>query len=200
MKISNNGIMVSQTKENTLGWQDACYNTVYDIFDFLNIEASEHEKYLEIRRLVDSDICHIVDSYKNLTPVEDNHNLWITLAALCISLAKDISGKDIEVSEIAELLIKKQKDYGPENIARFGIIGICIRLNDKVARLENLFMKSGSDDFKDILKNTSLNSVSNETVLDTIIDIAGYCAIALMFITIDPYTEEPEFFLPISAV
>ena len=199
MKINKVGIGINEYNQQTLGWQDACYNTVYDIFDFSNINDSAHNKYLNIHNIVNSEICNIVDSYKELKPVENDQEIWLQLSVLCISLLKDIY-KGVNVEYIAELLIRKQKDYGPENIARFGIIGICIRLNDKVARLENLFMKSGSDDFKNILNGAALNSVPNETVVDTIIDIAGYCAIALMFIRIDPYTERPEFFLPISAV
>ena len=199
MKINKVGIGINEYNQQTLGWQDACYNTVYDIFDFSNINDSAHNKYLSIHNIVNSKICNIVDSYKELKPVENDQEIWLHLSGLCISLLKDIY-KGVNVEHIAELLIRKQKDYGPENISRFGIIGICIRLNDKVARLENLFMKSGSDDFKNILNGAALNSVPNETVVDTIIDIAGYCAIALMFIRIDPYTERPEFFLPISAV
>jgi len=199
VKINRVGIGVNDYNKDILGWQDACYNTVYDIFDFSNIDALAHEKYLDIHKIVNSNICNIVDSYRDLKPVKNDQEIWLQLAGLAISLLKDIY-KGVSVEYIAELLIKKQKDYGPENIARFGIIGICIRLNDKVARLENLFMKSGSDDFKNILNNATLNSVPNETVVDTIIDIAGYCAIALMFIRIDPTIQKPEFFLPISAV
>lgn len=82
---------------------------------------------------------------------------------------------DITVSEdgIAKTLVKKQKDYGPKNISRFGLNGLVIRTHDKVARIENLLSKP--DGVK--------NAVENESVYDTLLDIGGYAAIALMWIS-----------------
>jgi hypothetical protein len=60
----------------------------------------------------------------------------------------------------------KQRDYGPENIRRFGFKGIEIRLWDKVARLENLAAKG--------------HMPTNEPIIDTYDDMLGYCLIALM--------------------
>ena len=80
---------------------------------------------------------------------------------------------DIRVSdeEITDTLIKKQKDYGPKNISRFGLNGLVIRTHDKIARIENLLSKP--DGVK--------NAVENESVYDTLLDIGGYAAIALMW-------------------
>jgi len=53
-------------------------------------------------------------------------------------------------------------DYGYENIARFGLDGILVRMHDKIARLENLVGKKGP---------------RNESVADTLADLIGYSMI-----------------------
>ena len=65
---------------------------------------------------------------------------------------------------IAELVIRKQRDYGHDNINAFGEFGILVRTNDKVARLRNLHGKEGV----------------TEPRIDAWRDIAGYALIALM--------------------
>lgn len=68
-------------------------------------------------------------------------------------------------NEIVQLLIKKQRDYGHENINAFGELGILVRANDKIARLRNLYKKE---------------SVENESTEDSWLDLAGYAILALM--------------------
>ncbi len=65
-----------------------------------------------------------------------------------------------------EVFIHKQYDYGPNNVANFGDVGILIRLNDKIERLKNLMM--------------SQSKVHNESIADTWLDIANYGLIGLM--------------------
>ena len=65
--------------------------------------------------------------------------------------------------EIADLVVRKQKDYGPKNIMNSVVqpeLSIAVRLNDKLARLANL-IQSGK-------------TPENETLLDTADDIIGY--------------------------
>ena len=66
--------------------------------------------------------------------------------------------------QIADLVIKKQKDYGHDNINAFGELGLVVRTNDKIARLRNLHGKEGV----------------TEPRIDAWRDIAGYALIALM--------------------
>ena len=66
--------------------------------------------------------------------------------------------------EIAELVIKKQHDYGKDNILAFGELGVLIRTNDKIARLRNLLNKEGV----------------TEPRIDAWMDIVGYGIIALL--------------------
>jgi hypothetical protein len=68
--------------------------------------------------------------------------------------------------ELTELLIKKQKDYGPQNVMEFGEFGVLIRANDKMARLKNL-LKSGTVPL-------------NESIEDSWRDLSNYGIIALL--------------------
>ena len=66
--------------------------------------------------------------------------------------------------EIVDMLVKKNEDYGDSNLLRYGLFGICVRLSDKVARLENMVFKAPAVD---------------ETLEDTLKDIAGYAVNAI---------------------
>lgn len=77
---------------------------------------------------------------------------------------------------MAGTLIRKQKDYGPDAIMRFGSNGILVRTHDKVARLENL-KKNGFEP-------------NNESVQDGYMDLLGYAALGIIL-------EEGQFTLPI---
>lgn len=65
--------------------------------------------------------------------------------------------------EIAKLVTRKQRDYGPANILNSVVqpeLAIAVRLNDKIARLANL-VQSGA-------------TPENESLIDTANDIMGY--------------------------
>ena len=68
--------------------------------------------------------------------------------------------------EMCSLLVSKQHDYGHGNITAFGLKGVLVRLSDKIERLNNLKSKK--------------SKAQNESLLDTLRDIVGYCVIALM--------------------
>lgn len=79
------------------------------------------------------------------------------------------------VTEVADLIaktvIRKQRDYGPNNIRKspFGEhIGLVVRLYDKLSRLANL--------------TSSGKAPENESIRDTYLDIAGYGIIGLMIL------------------
>jgi len=68
--------------------------------------------------------------------------------------------------EFAELVIKKQMDYGSRNITDFGEYGILVRLNDKLQRLISLYDQGKEPE--------------NESVDDTWDDIGGYALVRKM--------------------
>lgn len=75
--------------------------------------------------------------------------------------------RQLFIDDVAALLVRKQKDYGHENISRFGRTGLLVRCHDKVARLENL-------------EKRKVNP-QNESVVDNYMDVIGYSAIGMMW-------------------
>ncbi|HKN44278.1 MAG TPA: hypothetical protein VJW23_10160 [Propionibacteriaceae bacterium] len=70
--------------------------------------------------------------------------------------------KDL-LAEVRALMSDRHKKYGSGNIAKRGLPGILVRLDDKLARLDN-----GDMDFGD------------ESYRDAWMDVVGYSLIALM--------------------
>lgn len=89
------------------------------------------------------------------------------------------NGFKINQDTLLKILVRKQRDYGHENISRFGRQGLMVRMHDKVARLENLVNNGQTPE--------------NESVADTVTDIAGYAAIGIMW-------ESRLFLLPLEKV
>ena len=77
-------------------------------------------------------------------------------------------------TEAADLVIRKQSDYGPDNILKCPVgaeLGIVVRLYDKLSRLANL-LQSGK-------------TPNNESLTDTADDIIGYGLLLKMVISGD---------------
>ncbi len=102
---------------------------------------------------------------------------FINLGAIAWASAKKELGAFYDADEVTAVICKKQADYGPENIAKFGRDGILVRMHDKLARLENL-TKSG-------------HSPNNESIQDNYLDVIGYAAVAALW-------ESGEFLLPLT--
>ena len=69
-------------------------------------------------------------------------------------------------SEALELFIKKNQDYG-DAFAKYGVIGVLMRIEDKLQRSMS------------ITKN-GVNLIKDEGIRDTLIDLHNYAAMALM--------------------
>ena len=105
------------------------------------------------------------------------HALWREVGSKAIKWGQS-NTIHITPDVLVSTLIRKQRDYGHQNIAKYGRQGLIIRVHDKLARLENL-TKSGT-----------IASAQNEPVSDTVLDIAGYSAIGMMW-------EHDLFLLPL---
>jgi hypothetical protein len=79
-----------------------------------------------------------------------------------------VSQLKIIQQEALELFIKKNADYG-DAFAKFGIIGILMRIEDKIQRSLT------------ITKN-GINLIESESLKDTLIDLHNYAAMGLMLI------------------
>ena len=101
-----------------------------------------------------------------LADTEPRSDSFLILAKRTVALARELDEWD--TGEMLSMVIGKQRDYGHGNINSFGLIGIVVRLSDKIERYKNLMLKK--------------REPSHESLVDTIHDIVGYCLIALMFL------------------
>ena len=103
--------------------------------------------------------------------IDSGAGQWTKFGAQAYSLASGWalvpSDPERAAEVITALLVRKQTDYGHENIARFGEIGLFVRLHDKVARLENLLATGKAPE--------------NESVTDNLMDVIGYAVIGEMW-------------------
>lgn len=151
-------------------WNESAESAVSTIYALVRPRAKVSVE--TIRTSLDDFIASLFDRPSgNATAVAYFSNIGADAAELAGKL-----GFDLNKEGVTKILIKKQRDYGPENIARFGRKGLLVRLHDKVARLENLSARGTSPE--------------NEAVVDTYLDIIGYCAIGIMW-------ETNQFLLPL---
>jgi hypothetical protein len=93
-------------------------------------------------------------------------------------MVKPFNERALDASvEALDLLVKKQNDYGPKNIMNAPggpMVGLAVRLHDKVARLANIIGNDVNPNF--------------ESLRDTMLDIANYGLIGVMVLddTFDP--------------
>jgi len=71
-------------------------------------------------------------------------------------------------NEALDLFIKKNIDYG-DAFAKYGVIGVLMRIEDKLQRSMS------------ITKN-GVNLINDEGIRDTLIDLHNYAAMALMLL------------------
>ena len=67
-----------------------------------------------------------------------------------------------------ELFIKKNKDYG-DAFAKYGMIGVLMRIEDKIQRALSI-------------TNKGIILVQDEGIKDTLLDLHNYAAMALMLL------------------
>ena len=165
-------------------WQNAAEVAVSEIYDMaIPSNTAEVGSLIKFMRHRFDAALSSIDNYNYVTEkslMMDGQVLWSFVGRHALNILT-ITGWRPDRDEMVATLIRKQKDYGPENIARFGNIGLLIRMHDKIARLENIYQKCDGE----FNKAVNVNAVSNETIIDTLIDIIGYSAIALMWSTID---------------
>ena len=75
--------------------------------------------------------------------------------------------KDIQEQGL-ELFIKKNKDYG-DAFAKYGMIGVLMRIEDKIQRALSI-------------TNKGIILVHDEGIKDTLLDLHNYAAMALMLL------------------
>jgi len=108
--------------------------------------------------------------YAEVVEEEERKNYWCAISGLALYGYKEVTGLTTQKVKLDGIhtMIKKQADYGPHNILRFGERGVVVRIYDKVARLKNL--------------TTTGREPNNESIADTWLDIMNYAVIAVMLI------------------
>ena len=152
-------------------WNDAAAANLAHIYSFSN-EAGDIN---HLRRHLDE----MIDDYFLAAPDADSSECrlrWLQLGKRARDLGSGLGYFYFfaNPAELLEILVRKQRDYGHENIARFGRLGLLVRVHDKIARLENLLGTGAKP--------------NNESIQDNVADVVGYCVIGAMW-------EEGNFLL-----
>ena len=134
---------------------------------------SDHSTSEACHKKIVTEFESIVDGVFHQNPKLDEKVLEQIFVGLCtyalIGYAQETKVSVEEAGmQVLQTVIGKQRMYGHGNIARFGIPGLVIRLNDKLERLKNLQKHDGP--------------VLFEPLHDTWLDICGYSVIAIMWI------------------
>jgi len=158
-------------------WQDASACALAHIYDVVDeMRDAEYDPHLpDLRNTIDDGIGSFFD--EPIFPALHRFAFWRDLGALGVVVSRKFCERPLRQMFVHETLVRKQTDYGHDNIARFGSRGLLVRMHDKVARLENIVAK-GVDP-------------KNESLFDNFMDVVGYSAIGCMW-------EADEFLLPLA--
>ena len=77
-----------------------------------------------------------------------------------------------------ELFEKKNQDYG-DAFADYGVVGVLVRIGDKLRRFQNINKKG-------------IHVVNDEALRDTLIDLHNYSAMAVMLMDEEKQEEEKQ--------
>jgi len=168
-------------------WEHAAENSanhIWKMYNFyLTYPFNKHLIYIQNDRPEVENLRSIInyyiksDLYLDKVTIDDERDLqshkelWIAMSFNAIKAIKNYFETDIDIQYVIDTVIKKQKDYGHNNIAMFAITGLVIRIHDKIARSENILQKENME-----------NAVQGESIYDTFLDIIGYSIIALMWL------------------
>ena len=105
-----------------------------------------------------------------------NLNLNINSPEISALKSSRVSQMQLVQNEGLELFKKKNQDYG-DAFAKYGVVGVLVRMGDKIARLQSISTKS-------------VSLVNSESLRDTLIDLHNYSAMAIMLLDDDENEEK----------
>tara|TARA_B110000114_G_scaffold171430_1_gene197245 strand:+ start:1537 stop:1899 length:363 start_codon:yes stop_codon:yes gene_type:complete len=79
------------------------------------------------------------------------------------------------------LFTKKNQDYG-DAFATYGVVGVLVRMGDKISRLQSVTAKQ-------------ITLVDTESLRDTLIDLHNYSAMAIMLLDEDKNKNKSKIYL-----
>ena len=159
----------------TDNWNDAATSALEAIWDL--VEEETH--FVSVDSLRDDLDMFIKGHFNEVEGQKAAISAWWGIIGSSAVMISEGRGVHLTVDSVQETLVRKQRDYGHENIRRFGLQGLMVRIHDKVARLENLLSTGGTP--------------NNESIDDTLLDIVGYSAIGIMW-------ERDEFLLDLTPI
>ncbi len=178
--------------EEPITWDEAAALVVFQIFSFNLVAMNKLEDMrTQLDYMISRNVGFPPDAWMSS---EESADFWKILAAVTRGAA---GGAGIEffginperaleprkmkrmINDVAGLVTRKQRDYGCDNIIRFGRLGLLVRVHDKIARLENLTARG--------------TEPNNESIVDNYLDVIGYCIVAIMF-------ERGWFTLPLQEI
>lgn len=150
--------------------------------EFAELLKDEQERILDI-----FDICQsLMSPPKATTTKDETRSILRRTAGLCLHVLSNTSPnpEGVDASEKkkeiirknAELFIRKNNDYG-DSFKDFGLLGILVRMNDKINRAKRLISISSESS----TSSSSVPSVLDESLEDTLNDLYNYSAIGLMY-------------------
>ena len=140
-----------------MSWSDNFNNYLHDSIDTSLIsDFDKCDKLLQIafRKL----LIGVIDPI-DIKPVFDK----VKNTALFSILKMNKTTIESILNDSFNLGVSKNNDYGSDNILKFGIIGIIVRLGDKIARYKNLTTNKNIE-----------QKVKDESLKDTLMDIINY--------------------------
>jgi hypothetical protein len=156
-------------------WDDAAHTALVRIFE--NVRRKPRSDIEQLR----TDLNGFIDEqFHAAAGFEKAKVAWAIIGANALELAIK-RGEPFTLEEVHNVVIRKQRDYGPENIRRFGRQGLMVRMHDKVARLENLLLQLDGG-----------GKPENESIQDNLLDVVGYSTIGIMW-------ESMTFLLPLKS-
>ena len=105
-------------------------------------------------------------------------NLNIDSPIITTTNSSRVSQMQLVQNESLELFKRKNQDYG-DAFATYGVLGVLVRMGDKIARLQSISTKS-------------VSLVNSESLRDTLMDLHNYSAMAIMLLDEDEDVNENE--------
>ena len=170
LAMNNTTVVEEMKSEKPTSWNEAALQAVIAI---MSLNYTVANKLSDMRKHLNLMISLGLDQHGREISNLEFRDYWKILGGMTrssgeereIPFFRDHDGSRL-AEEISKILVKKQTDYGHDNISRFGRVGLLVRVHDKVARLENLTAR-GLDP-------------ANESLTDNYIDVIGYAAIGMM--------------------
>ena len=147
--------MLKRYKYDTM-WKNNYNKYLFSDIDFSNI-STFNDCDINLQNLFNMLLTGSID-------VSQSKNVFIKIKNTAI--AEIVKNKQTNIETILKTVenigLNKNNDYGSNNILKYGIIGIIVRIGDKIARLKNL------------MSNNTKQSVLDEKIEDTLLDTINY--------------------------